>query len=181
MAFTSGYDLAADAFESQLPSCILEHQSKYTTSQLDIQDQANCSMLGPINDKNNSPFRKYQAHLMNQGKKITDIIAQYEKSVEDADGRQMSVVESLHSAEQNQQRHNQLFGNGANCPLCLNKKGESELYKSEHAFNFHLRQRHRPRCPNCRICLAKWSDYTSHLPYCAHKGAGRGRSFACET
>ena len=169
MSYTGDYDLAADRFENQPPSYILEHQSKYTENQLDIQDQANCSMLGPIYRKNYSRYREYEAHLMNQGEEVTDIVAQHDQMIENAAGRQMTESELLRDAEQNQQRHDQLFGKGDCCPLCEKKYGQSKRYTSEHAFQFHLRRHHRPECPNCHIRLVQWDDYSSHLPYCARK------------
>ena len=163
------YDSLAAAFEKQPPSAMLEHQSKYTQNQLDIQDRSNCSMLSPIHRRNYNPYYEYQAHLMNRGKQIIEIVAQHDQMFENRTGRRKSESELLQYAERDQHRHDQLFGKGENCPLCETKHGSSKRFKLEHAFQFHLRRHHRPRCPNCHIRLVKWDDYDKHLSHCTHK------------
>lgn len=162
-------DDSAATFGKQPPSVMLEHQSKYAQYQLDIQDKSNCSMLSPIHHRNNR-HHEYQTHLMNQ--LITDS-ARHAQLADNGTGDQADVSDFFLNAENDQRRRDQLFGQGDNCPLCERTTGSSKRYSSEHAFQFHLRRRHRPRCPNCQIRLVKWSDYNKHLAYCARKYRNR--------
>ena len=150
------------------PSFMLEHQSKYTEEQLDTQDRCLGSQIFPINFKNISRHHVHQTNLMNKGKEITDIAKQHDQMVKRIAGRQLNEEELLLNAERLQRRYEQHHGKGVECPVCL-KKGVQKLYKSEHAYQFHLRRRHPPHCLNCQLRLAEWGDYATHLPYCNRK------------
>ena len=172
MSFNSSFSIIDD-FESKKPSEMLKHQAKYSEADLDIQDESNFSILSPVNRKNLNRYNEYKAYLMNNGQDVSDTVGQYHKMLDSIAGHHVTDAEVAENDELERRQAERLFGVGRECPLCLEESNlNGKRYKSEHHFQFHLRK-HKPRCPNCKIRLKKWSQYRQHLPYCSHKFAER--------